>query len=180
MDDYRPEFEKAVDFLRRELQGIRTGRATPALVEDLPVEAYGSTMTVKQVATITASDARTLLIEPWDKSVIKDIERGIRAGQTTLNPVVDGSSLRIQMPQLTEESRNELVKLVAKRVEEAKQRIRHVRDKARSAIVDAEREKLVTEDDRYRLQKQLDEMSEEYTGKLKELAERKEKEITTV
>ncbi|MFH1430084.1 MAG: ribosome recycling factor [Candidatus Uhrbacteria bacterium] len=180
LDTYAPEFEKAVDFLRHELQAIRTGRASPALVEDILVDAYNAKMSVKQLATISVPDARTLQVDPWDKAVTKDIERAIRIAQPSLNPVSTGNSLRIPMPQLTEDARKELVKMLGKKVEEAKQRVRRVRDDARSAIIEAERAKELSEDDRYRLQKKLDEMSEEYNSKLKSLQEKKEVEVTTM
>lgn len=180
LDPYKPEFEKVVSFLQRELGAIRTGRATPAIVEDVPVEVYGSKMTVKQLASITATDARTLQVDPWDKTVLKDIEKGIRAAQSSLNPVSDGKSLRIPMPPLTEDTRRELTKTIGQKVEQAKQGLRKIRDDARSSIIAAERSKQLSEDDRYRLQKKLDEMSEEYTAKLREMGEKKVAEIMTV
>lgn len=180
LDSYRQEFDKVAASLQRELGAIRTGRATPAFVEDVLVEVYGSKMTVKQLATITAPDARTLLVDPWDKSTLKDIEKGIRAAQPSFNPVSDGKSLRIPMPPLTEDTRHDLTRTVGQKVEQAKQCLRKVRDDARTAIISAERAKQLSEDDRYRLQKKLDEMSEEYTAKLKELGGKKIAEVMTV
>lgn len=180
LDPYRAEFEKVVTFLQRELGTIRTGRATPVIIEDVPVEVYGSRMTVKQLASITATDARTLQVDPWDKAVLKDIEKGIRLAQPSINPVSDGKSLRIPMPSLTEDARRELTKLIGQKVEHAKQGLRKIRDDARSTIIEAERAKQLSEDDRYRFQKKLDEMSEEYTAKLREFGEKKAAEIMTV
>lgn len=180
LDVYRPEFEKAIQHLKLELQQIRTGRATPALVEDIPVEAYGSTMRVRELGTITAPDARTIQIEPWDVSVVKDIERSIRASQQSLNPVVTGKTIRVPMPELTEESRRGLTKLIGQKVEEARQSTRHVRDKARSAIIEAERAGEMGEDDKYRLQKQLDEIAKDVDETLKELGEQKSKEVMQI
>lgn len=180
LDLYKPEFEKVVTFLQRELGTIRTGRATPAIIEDVPVEAYGSKMTVKQLASITATDARTLAVDPWDKSVLKDIEKAIRLAQPSINPVSDGKSLRIPMPPLTEEARRALTKAIGQKVESAKQGLRKIRDDARTTIIAAERAKELSEDDRYRLQKKLDEMSEEYTAKLREFGEKKAAEVMTV
>lgn len=180
LDSYRVEFNKVLTFLQRELGAIRTGRATPAIVEDVSVEVYGSKMAVKQLASITATDARTLQVDPWDKTVLKDIEKGIRAAQSSLNPVSDGKSLRIPMPPLTEDTRRELMKAIGQKVEQAKQGLRKIRDDARGAIIAAERSKQLSEDDRYRLQKKLDELSEEYTVKLREFGEKKSTEIMTV
>ncbi|MDO8424897.1 MAG: ribosome recycling factor [bacterium] len=180
LDPYRPEFEKTLQHLLHEMQQIRTGRATPALVEDVPVEAYGAIMRVKELATITVPDARNIQIDPWDQSVTKDIERGIRKAQPMLNPVVDGKTIRVPMPELTEDSRKELTKRIGQKVEESRQSARHVREKARTAIVEAEREGEVTEDDKYRLQKQLDELSKEYDDKIKDTGDKKSREIMTV
>ncbi|MBI4143165.1 ribosome recycling factor [Candidatus Uhrbacteria bacterium] len=180
LDTYKPEFEKATEFLKRELGTIHTGRATPALVEDVAVEAYGSKMTVQQLASITVSDARTLEVNPWDKTVMKDLERGIRLAQPNLNPVNDGNVLRIPMPQLTEDARRDLARIIGQKVEAAKQSIRQIRDRARAAIIEQERAKAMSEDDRYRLQKKLDDMTEACTAKLRELGEKKVAEVMTV
>ncbi|MBI4433778.1 ribosome recycling factor [Candidatus Uhrbacteria bacterium] len=180
LDAYRPEFEKVAVHLLQELGSIRTGRATPALVDGVLVEAYASHMPIQQLATITTADARTLLVDPWDKAVLKEIEKAIRLAQPSLNPVSDGKILRIPMPQLTEDARRDLTKLIGQKVEQAKQSTRKIRDDARSAILEAERTKQVTEDDRYRLQKKLDELTEEYTMKFKTVGEKKVEEIMTV
>lgn len=180
LDPYLPDFERVVEHLRRELNAMHTGRATPAIVEDVPVESYGASMPLKQLATITTADARTILVDPWDKSILKEIEKSIRAAQQNLNPVNDGKILRIPMPQPTEEARRQIAKLVGKEVEEAKQGIRQIRDRARKAILDAERAKALSEDDRYRLQTKLDELTERKTSTLKELGEKKIAEVMTM
>jgi len=180
LDAYRVEFEKVVSSLQHELSAIRTGRATPALIEDVTVEVYGTKMTVKQVASIAAPDARTLLVSPWDTSAIKDLEKGIRLAQPSLNPVSDGRTLRIPVPPLTEDARRDLTKIIGQKVEQAKQGLRKVRDEARSTIIAAERAKELSEDDRYRLQKRLDDMSEEYTAKIRGVGEKKATEVMTV
>lgn len=180
LDTYKPEFEKTIEFLKHELGAIHTGRATPAIVEDVPVEVYGSKMPVKQLASITVSDARTLQVDPWDKAVLKDIERAIRLAQSNLNPVSDGKLLRIPMPQLTEETRRNLTKIIGQKVEAAKQGLGQIRNRARTEIIEAERAKEMSEDDRYRLQKRLDDMSEEYTTKIRGIGEKKIEEVMTV
>lgn len=180
LDSYRPAFAKVVEHMREALQQIRTGRATPALVEDVPVTAYGATMRVKELGTITTPDAKTIQIDPWDVAVVKDVERGIRLAQPNLNPVVDGKTIRVPMPELTEESRRELTKRISVKVEEARQGARRVRDEARKAIVEAERANEVTEDDKYRLQKQLDDISKEHDDQLRALGEQKSAEVMKV
>lgn len=180
LDSYRPAFARVLDHLRNELQQIRTGRATPALVEDVPVTAYGATMRVKELGTITTPDAKTIQIDPWDAAVVKDIERGIRQAQPTLNPVLDGKTIRVPMPELTEDSRRELTRHIGQKVEEARQSARRVRDDARKAIVEAERVNEVTEDDKYRLQKQLDELTKEHDDQLRDLGEKKIAEVMKI
>jgi ribosome recycling factor len=181
LDTYQPDFERAMEFLERELRSIRTGRANTALVEDVLVEAYeGTTLPIQQLATITVPDAKTIVIEPWDKTVVKVVEASIRKSQPNLNPVVDGQMLRIPIPPLTEDSRKELAKRIGVKVEEAKQRLRHVRDKARGAIQESERQKEISEDDRYRLQKDLDDTTASWTEKLKDVGERKRNEVMTM
>ena len=180
-DESQKAFEETVAALLHELQQIRTGRATPALVESVSVDAYeGTRMTVQQLSSITIPDARTIQIEPWDVSVVKAIEKGIRTAQPNLNPMVDGKTIRVPMPELTEESRHELVKRIGQKVEEAKQRAWRIRGDVRSAILDAERENAITEDDRFRLQKQLDERTEHITDQLKSMGDRKSKEVMTL
>lgn len=181
LDEFQSQFTQAVSALGHELQQIRTGRATPALVEHVSVQAYeGAALTVRELATITTPDARTIQIDPWDASVVKAIEKGIRVAQPNLNPVVDGKTIRVPMPDLTEESRRELVKRIGQKVEEAKQRVWRVRSDARSAILESERAKEISEDDRFRLQKQLDEQTEKITDELKAMGEKKAKEVMTM
>lgn len=181
LDRFDVEFESAVVALNHELQQIRTGRATPALVEQVHVDAYeGTKMTIRELASITIPDSRTIQIDPWDASVVKAIEKGIRVSQPNLNPVVDGKTIRVPMPELTEESRRELVKRIGQKVEEAKQRAWRVRGDARAAILEAERANAVTEDDRFRLQKQLDTRTEGITDQLKAMGEKKAKEVMTL
>ena len=141
LDVYQPEIERVIEHLKRELSAIHTGRATPVLVEDISIDAYGSKMPLKQLASIGLADARTLTVDPWDKTVLKDIEKGIRLAQPNLNPVNDGKLLRIPMPQLTEETRRNLTKIIGQKVEAAKQGLGQIRNRARTAILEAERAK---------------------------------------
>jgi ribosome recycling factor len=180
IDDHRAEFEHVIEFLKSEMNGLRTGRANAALIEDLPVEAYGSTMTVKGVGSILVPDSKTIMVEPWDKSLLKEIEKAIRVAPIGVNPVVDGSRVRITLPPLTEEGRKELVKIVNKKAEEAHIGVRGVREKVKDGIVRMEKEKEITEDDRFRLQEALETVVKGWNDKIKELAEEKEQEIMTI
>lgn len=180
LNEYKINFEKALDFFRKELGGLRTGRATPALVEDILCDAYDSKMEVKSLASIQNLDSRTIIIEPWDKSILKNIEKGIQAAGIGLNPVVDGNKIRLAMPSLTEESRKELIKLMGKKAEESRMAMRNIRDEIKGDIEKAEEGGEITEDERFRLQDQLDEMTRSYNEKIKTLGEEKEKEIMTI
>lgn len=180
LEEYKEAFEKVLEHLKGELASLRTGRATPALVEDLNVDAYESKMQLKGVASISVIDARTIAIEPWDKTLIKNIEKAIRDANIGLNPVVDGVVIRLSMPQLTEENRRELIKVVNKKLEEARAAIRRAREDIKSEILKAEENKEITEDERFKLQDSLDEMTREYNDRIKEMGEEKEKEIMNV
>jgi ribosome recycling factor len=151
IEERRSEFEHVLEFLKSELNGLRTGRANAAIVEDLPVEAYGGTMAVKGVASILVPDAKTIMIEPWDKTLTKEIEKGIRDAGIGVNPVVDGTRVRLTLPPLTEEGRKELVKIVGKKAEEARIGIRGVREDLKEAILKMEKDKEISEDERFRL-----------------------------
>ncbi len=180
ISDYKPEFQKSIDFLKKELSQFRTGRATPALVDDIKVEAYGSQMELKGVASIQVSDPKTLAIEPWDKNLLKEIEKAITAANIGINPVNDGKVIRLVMPKLTEETRKDLIKIMAKKLEEARVGIRRARDEVKEKIIAAEKEKKIAEDERFRSQDALDKLSAEFNEVIKKMGEDKEKEIMTV
>lgn len=180
IDSSKQEFEKVVTHLRTEFGALRGTRATPALVEHIMVEIYGGTQPLKGLAAISVSDARTLTIEPWDKSVIKDIERAIQLANVGVNPVNEGQRLRIVLPPLTEESRKELLKIVHDRLETSRQSVRTVREKFRQQVLDAEKKKEMSEDEKYKQLEKLDKITAEYNEQIKKLGEAKEKEIMTV
>lgn len=179
---HQSEFDAVRKAAAEELSAIRTGRANPAVVEHLTVNvsAYGTTMPLQQLASITVPEARVILISPWDPNVAKDIERAIIDANLGLNPVVDGSGIRLVVPQLTTETRAELLKFVNAKVEAAKVRLRTNRDKIREEIVKAERAKELTEDDRFAAFEELDSLIKQLTAELTEMGERKAKEITTI
>lgn len=180
IEKYKPDYEKACEHLKIEISSLKTGRATPLLVENILVESYGMKMPLKQVASISVPEARSILIEPWDKSIIKEIEKSIVNSNIGLNPVNEGQKLRINIPSLTEEDRKKLVKILNQKVEAAKIVIRGIRDKIRDDIQKMEKAKEIAEDERFRLQKELDEFTGTYNDKLKEIGEKKEEEINRI
>jgi len=174
------DFDKAIEHFKTEIATLRTGRATPALVEDVEVECYGSRMPLKQLAAIHAPEPRMIIIQPWDKGVIKDIERAIVTFRPGLNPIVDGNGLRINMPALTEERRRELVKLLNGYLEKSRIALRQYRDEAWKEVQALEESGKLREDDKFRAKDDLQKTIDQYNAKVKEIGEAKEKEIMTV
>jgi len=166
--------------LEDDLAGIRTGRAHPALVEKLPVEYYGVPTPLIQLATISIPEPRSLLIRPFDTSCIRDIERSILTSDLGLTPNNDGKSIRLNLPPLTEERRRDLVKLVNNRVEDARIAIRNVRRDSIKDLREFEHEKLISEDDLERGEKELQTITDRNIEEINEIGERKEKEILEV
>ena len=178
--DHKPEFERAVAYMRQELAHLRTGRAHPAFVDGVIVSAYDAMMPLKNVASISLSDSATIQIEPWDTSLLKAVEKGIHEANLGLQPVIDGVVLRLTMPKLTEETRAALVKVVQKKLEEARVVVRGTREKIRNDILHAEKEKKISEDERFRLQEELEKMTKQFVEEIERMGEDKEKDIMTV
>lgn len=172
--------EGAIEALHDNLRTIRTGRASPALVERLEVEYYGTPTPLNQLASISVPEPRLLAIRPWDPSVLSAIERGILASDLGLTPNNDGHIIRLPIPRLTEERRRDLVKIVRSRVEEAKVAVRNVRRDILSDLRDFEREGLISEDDFYRTRGDLQELTDKYTNRIDENGQVKEAEIMEV
>ncbi|MCR4311941.1 MAG: ribosome recycling factor, partial [Candidatus Uhrbacteria bacterium] len=163
LDELKPQFSKVFDHLVKELSSIRTGRATPALVEDIQVEAYGAVQPIKALGSMSTPDSRTLLIEPWDGSVVKAIETALQKSDLGIMPVVDGKSIRLVMPSMTEESRQRMVKVMKEKLEDARVSARKVREEGRKGIDKLEG---VSEDEIRRLQAELDKMVKDFTAKI--------------
>jgi ribosome recycling factor len=180
LDNYQPDFDKSLEILKSELATLRVGRANPLMVENILVEAYGTKTAIKQLASTTIPEARTILIQPWDKTIIKEMEKAIIEANIGISPVNEGQQLRLTIPPLTEESRKELTKSVGEKMEKTRIAIRQIRDKAREEIVKQERNKEITEDDKYDLQKKLDERVKDYNDQVKQAGEKKEQEIMTL
>lgn len=180
IDSYKEEFTKAVSHFQSEIGGLKTGRANPAILDAVRVEAYGTMNPIASVASVNVPDARSLIVQPWDKSIIKEIEKGIVEANLNLNPVNDGDKIRINLPPLTEETRKEIVKLLNQKAEDAKIALRVVRDKAKEEIIEAEKAKDFGEDEKFRLLEELDKTVAGHNEHVKDLAEGKEAEIMTV
>ena len=180
LENHQTKFEQTIARLKEDLATMRVGRANPLLVENIVVDAYGARTPIKQLASISVPEARTILIQPWDKSITKEVEKGIVAANIGINPVNEGQQLRLTVPQLTEESRKELTKSVSEKEEKARVAIRQVRDRVKEEIVSQERGRAITEDDKYNLIKQLDELVKDYNTQIKEFGEKKVNEIMTI
>lgn len=177
---FKAEFDKVIEFLKTDIAGLRTGRANTALVENVMVEAYGTRQPLKSVASVSVADPKTLNIEPWDKSLLSAVEKGIRDSGIGVNPVNDGRLIRVSLPELTVERRAELVKVLHQKLENARISVRKIREEIKNTIVEEEKNKSISEDERYHLQDQLEEMVKKYNEDIKVLGENKEKEITNV
>ncbi|MFZ2804702.1 MAG: ribosome recycling factor [Patescibacteria group bacterium] len=176
----KPEFENVLNHLEKELHNIRSGRANAAIVEEIKVEAYGSFMELKGLASISSPDAKTIQIEPWDKTVTKEIEKALIAANLGMAPNVAGTVIRLVMPPMTEENRRDTVKVVHQKGEQAHISIRGVRESVRDAVLKQEKDKQIGEDERFRLLEDLDKVVAEYNNKIDAVADEKEEEVMTV
>jgi ribosome recycling factor len=172
--------KKAIEALRREVQTVRTGRATPALVENLEVDAYGTPMPLIQLAAITAPEPRLIQVQPWDRGLIRAIEKAVMASDLGITPGNDGAVIRLPIPMLTEERRRDLVKLLHKKVEEGRVEIRTLRRHAHDEMRKKEKDAGVSADEFKRLEKRLQELTDRYVLQVDEVGEAKEKEIIQV
>ena len=176
----KEDLEKNDDFFRDEIVSLNVGRATPSLIEDLMIDYYGTPTPLKQVATISAPDARNILIQPWDKGQLKEIEKAINTAQLGFNPSNDGVAIRITIPQPTEERRKDLVKHLHNLSEKAKVSLRNIREEAMKEIKKMEQDKEIGEDERFTKQDEIQKIVDEYGKKLEDETEKKEREIMTV
>jgi ribosome recycling factor len=180
MDDAEVRMGKAIDALRRDLATIRTGRASPSLVERLPVDYYGSSTPLNQLAGISVPEPRMLMIQPWDRGSMAAIEKAIMKSELGLNPTNDGQVVRIAIPPLTEERRKQLVKLVHGHVEDGKVALRNIRRDAMTHVKELLSEKLISEDDERRAEHEVDEMTKRYVSDAERVGKAKEQEVLEV
>ncbi len=174
------KMQKAIEALKRELNTIRTGRATPALVDYIKVDAYGVSTPLNQIATISTPEARLLLIQPWDRSTLASIEKAILQSDLGLNPTNDGTTIRLVIPLSTEERRKELGKIVRRRVEEERVTIRNLRRGAMEELRKLEAEKEVSQDENKRALDRLQKLTDSFIGKVDEVGRDKEAEIMEI
>jgi len=178
--DVERRMKKAVEAFQRELQTIRTGRASPSLVERLMVDYYGTPTPLQQIAAIHATDARTLTIQPWDRKALGDIEKAIQKSDLGLNPTNDGQVIRLVLPALTEERRKDLVKVVHKKLDEAKVAVRNLRREGHDTLRDQEKKKEITADDLKRGTDRLQKVTDRYSEELEKVGQAKEREILEI
>lgn len=176
----KPELDKIINYLKNELASFQVGRASPNLVENLEIECYGAKMPLKQLAAIQSQEARQIIIQPWDKGLLKKIEETIRHSKLGLNPIVDNDIIRLNVPPLNEERRKELVKMLREKLEECRISVRRHREDAWREIQDLEKEGKISEDDKFKGKDELQELVDEYNKKIEEICERKEGEIMKV
>jgi len=176
----KSELDKNIEHLNKELASLRTGRAQATLVENVQVEAYGAITPLKQLASISVPEAKSIAIEAWDKSILKDIEKALTHSNLGLSIVNAGEKLIAKVPAMTEENRKQLLKVVGEKIEEARIGIRKVRDKIKEMILTAEKDKEITQDDKYEFLADLDNFVSDYNDKIEELKEKKEKDIMTI
>ncbi len=176
----KSNFERVFEHLHSELSGLRTGRAHPGLVEHIMVSAYGIEQPLKSLASVGVPDAQTLQIEPWDQSLVKEIERALSQADLGSSPNVDGKILRLKMPQMTEENRKRMVKVVREKLEEARVAMRQVREDIRRDVSKAEKDKHLSEDERFKIFDELDRMTKEMVSAIDAAGEKKETDIMTI
>ena len=180
VEQSKPQFDDALEHLKKEMRNVRSGRASGSMVEDVPVEAYGSMTDIKSLASISTPDPRTIQIEPWDANVVKDLEKAIQNSNLGLTPNTAGKVIRLILPTMTEENRKNLVKAVHQRAEEGRIRIRNIREEIRDTINAKEKAKEIGEDEKFRLQEQLDKMVTDVNAQIEKMASDKETEIMTI
>lgn len=174
------KMRKAVESIQRELASIRTGRANPALLEGLKVDYYGAATPLKQIASINAPDPRMLVIQPWDPNALPEIERAIQKSDLGLTPLNDGKHIRITVPPLSSERREELIKLAHKQAEEGRISVRTIRHGAKEAIEKLHKDKSITEDEKFKGIDDLQKLTDRHHKMIDETAEAKEKDLRTV
>lgn len=176
----KPNLEKVLEKLKQEIAVFRTGQANPSMVENILIDCYNSKMPLKQLAAISVRDARMLLIQPWDNSIVKNIEKAIISSVPGVSSAIESEFIRVNLPAHSEESRKEMVKTLGQKLEEARISVRQIREAAWKEIQDQALIGKIREDDKFRGKDELQKIVDEYNGKIKEIGEKKEKEILTV
>ena len=173
----KERMDKAIAAFKKELGRVRTGRASPALLENIRVDYYGTPTPVQQTASITIPESRLIVIQPWDKTMIEPISKAIQKANLGLSPMTDGTVIRISIPPLNEERRKELVKLVKKMAEESKVGVRNIRREANEALKQAEKDKVTSEDESHRTMDEVQKITNQKIADIDKVVEEKQKEI---
>ncbi|MBP8645120.1 MAG: ribosome recycling factor [Syntrophobacteraceae bacterium] len=176
----RDRMNKALENLEREYRRLRTGRASISLVDEIRAEYYGTPTPLNQLSTITVPEPRTIVIQPWDSSVIGEVEKAIQKSELGLNPTNDGKSIRIHIPPLTAERRRDLVKVIKKMAEETKVAARNIRRDVNEMIKELKKEKEISEDEQFRAQEEIQKITDDFIKKIDGLYAAKEKEILEI
>ena len=180
IENNEPKFKQAIEYLRNDLATLRTSRATPALVENIVIEAYGSKMSLRELATISAPSPKQILVEPWDKSIVKSIEKGLAESDLGMPIESLGDTLRINLPELSQERREEILKLLHQKLEDTRISVRNIREKIWDEIQDLKKSGEISEDDLYKAKDKLQEVIEKYYKEIDELGEKKGEEVMRV
>lgn len=180
INDARMHMEKAIEAMRREFGSVRTGKASPALLDVVRVDAYGSKMPINQLANVSAPEPRLLLVQPWDKSLMTTIEKAIQTAELGLNPASDGNVIRVPVPALTEERRKEMVRMLHKLAEDGRVAVRHARQEANKELKRLQSAHEVSEDDAHRHMDEVQKMTDNHIHKIDELLKAKEQEVMEV
>ncbi|MEJ2678912.1 MAG: ribosome recycling factor [Gemmatimonadota bacterium] len=176
----RKLMDDAVEAMRREFASVRTGKASPALLDTIKVDAYGSKMPLNQVATVSTPEPRLLVVQPWDKGLMQAVEKAIQASDLGLNPANDGNVIRIPIPQLNEERRRELVRMLHKVAEEGRVSVRHARQEANKTIKQEQADHDISDDEARRQMDEVQQLTDDYIKRLDELLAAKEEEVMEV
>lgn len=180
IDEMRKQMESSVEAMRREFAGVRTGKATPSILDMVRVDAYGSKMPLNQVATVNTPEPRLIVVQPWDKGLIGEVERGIQAADLGLNPSNDGNVIRVPIPPLSEERRKDMVRLLHKMAEEGRISVRHARQEANKEIKQQQQDHEISEDEAHRQLEEIQKITDEYVTRIDELMKAKEVEVMEV
>jgi ribosome recycling factor len=174
------KMDRTIDALKKDLNSIRTGRATPAMLEDVLIDYYGTPTPLKQLATISAPDSRAIMVQPWDRQALRDIERGLMKAEGGFNPSNDGNTITVPIPPLTQERRLEMVKLLKRKIEDGKVSVRNVRRDAVDTLRKMERDKAISQDEQRRSQDAIQKATDAHTRTIDEVGGTKEAEILQV
>ena len=180
LEETGERMEKSLGAFRRDLAGIRTGRASTALLDSVRVDAYGQTMPLNQVASVSVPESRVILVQPWDRTIVSDVEKAIHKSDLGLVPNTDGNVIRLVIPQLTEERRHDLVKIVRKQAEEARVSVRNIRRDANDGLKKAQKDGMISEDDSHKAMDEVQELTDKYVEEIDKTLKSKEDEIMEV